>query len=560
MKKEILKISLISLLLVNTTLLFSQKAGNHIKGDILIKLNDNILVNNWIARNKMFRGINSNLSHKKEISKSLNVHLITFDYSLIDENNFLEEIKANPNVEIAQFNHYIKMRSTIPNDSFFEQQWQYINSGQSGGTVGADIDIDLAWDITTGGTSADNDEIVVCIIDDGINQTHPDILENLWSNNEEIPDNSIDDDNNGFIDDIIGWNFNENNNNVNSGGIHGTPVTGIIGAKGNNGIGVAGINWDVKLMILMPGNVWIESNVLAAYDYPMQMRKKYNETNGKKGAFVVSTNASWGVDFGQPDNFPLWCEFYNELGSHGILSVGATANNNQNIDDVGDMPTACDSDYLITVTNMNHNDEKVIPAGYGLTTIDLGAFGSGTYTTASSEYGSFGGTSGATPHVTGTVALLYSAPCLNFINYVKSNPAEAAILVKNYILDGVDPNISLEGITVTGGRLNVNNALESLINECSTISVRTQNAFNYFVTYPNPFKNELILDFNQIDTNTIKDFNIYNLLGQIVHKVDKVDFIQNKINLKLNTLDKGIYILKVNMQNGKKIVRKIIKE
>lgn len=559
MNNKLKKISFLTLFLINTIFVFSQKVGDHVKGDILIKLNQTS-VNNWITKNQTFRGSNTNVTYKEVISKSLNVHLITFNHNLINENDFLKEIKKDSDIETAQFNHYIKMRSTIPDDASFSQQWQYINTGQSGGTIGADIDIDLAWDITTGGTSASGDEIVACVIDEGINQTHPDIIDNLWTNNVEIPGNGIDEDNNGFIDDIIGWNFQTNSNNVNVGGSHGTPVAGIVGAKGNNGIGVAGVNWDIKLMFLVHGNITVESIVLAAYDYPMQMRKKYNETDGAEGAFVVSTNASWGIDFGQPEDYPLWCEFYNELGSHGILSAAATINGNQNVDVIGDLPTGCDSDYLITVTNMDHNDQKVTNAGYGLTTIDLGAFGEGTYTTSGSGYGGFGGTSGATPHVTGTIALLYSAPCLNFIDYAKTNPAEAALLVKNYILDGVDPNASLAGITVTGGRLNVNNALQLLMDNCSSLSVSTQESFNSLTSYPNPFEDKLTLDFNQIDIKTVKSIKIHNLLGQLVYQIDKNRFNQNKINLELNNLKTGVYILKIDTQNGKRISRKLVKK
>ena len=291
------------------------------------------------------------------------------------------------------------------------------------------------------------------------------MIANLWKNHAEIPDNGIDDDNNGYVDDYHGWDTGSNSDNVGDGGGHGTPVAGIVGAKGNNGVGVAGVNWDVKVMIVQ-GGTGVESEVLQAYSYALVARQRYNETNGTEGAFVVSTNASWGVDFGQPEDAPLWCSFYDTLGVHGILNCGATINGNQNIDEVGDLPTACPSDYMIAVTNMNWNDIKVQGAGYGLETIDLGAFGANTWTTSVSSYGSFGGTSGATPHVTGTIALMYSAPCPLLSGLAKSDPEAAAALVREYILDTVDPNESLEGITTTGGRLNVANAMNELMANC----------------------------------------------------------------------------------------------
>jgi hypothetical protein len=191
------------------------------------------------------------------------------------------------------------------------------------------------------------------------------------------------------------------------------------------------------------------------------MRQRYNETNGEEGAFVVATNSSWGIDFGQPEDSPLWCAYYDTLGVYGILNCGATINGNQNVDVVGDLPTACGSDYMISVTNMNHFDQKVTSAGYGSETIDLGAFGQGTWNVqAGGGYGGFGGTSGATPHVAGTIGLIYSLPCPGLIELANENPQAAADLVREAIFETVEPNASLEGITVTGGRLNVKQVMQ----------------------------------------------------------------------------------------------------
>ncbi len=454
------------LLLCFFTSLVSAQQLNHVQGEILVQLKDRTTPERFLNARQQFRGKTTDLAVRKRLSKPMNIYAFTFNWQEVNERQLLADIRQDPNVEEAQFNHFIKFRSTIPNDTQFGQQWQYINTGQSGGTAGADIDMDLAWDTTTGGMTAQGDEIVVCVIDDGIDITHPDIAPNMWYNTAEIPNNGIDDDSNGFIDDYRGWDTGSDDDSVNDGGGHGTPVAGIVGAKGNNNVGVAGVNWDVKLMIVQ-GGTGVESEVLEAYSYPLEARKKYNDTNGQEGAFVVATNASWGVDGGQPSNAPLWCNFYDTLGAEGILNAGATINGNQNVDTFGDLPTACPSDYLIAVTNMNHNDVKVTQAGYGSTHIDIGAFGQGTWTVASGGgYGGFGGTSGATPHVAGTIALLYSAPCNNFITLAKSNPAAAALQIKDHILMGGDDNASLQGITVTGKRLNVNNSMQLLMNNC----------------------------------------------------------------------------------------------
>jgi len=443
--------------------LFSQSLS-HVLGEVIVEVkSDNsarALISNLNATNRY----NSTVHAEKLMSEPMNLWVLKIDAATDNEIEFLESVKMDRNTLLAQKNHLSQLRETIPNDPRFTDQWQYINMGSNGGAIDADIDMELAWDHTTGGTTIDGDEIVVCVIDDGIITTHPDLGDNLWVNSGEIPFNGIDDDGNGYIDDVRGWNAEDENDILDQDGSHGTSVAGIIGAQGNNEIGVAGVNWDVKLMIVVGGSP--ESLALASYAYPYTMRKLYNETNGEKGAFVVSTNASWGIDNALPEEAPIWCDFYNLLGEEGILNFGATANGNINVDIAGDLPTACSSDFLVSVTNMNRQDEKVNSAGYGTRTIDLGAFGAQTYTLDGGSYGNFGGTSGATPHCAGTAALLYATECTEFMSVVKSDPAQAALAVKDHILHGVEQNQSLAGITTTGGRLNANNAILNMLSTC----------------------------------------------------------------------------------------------
>ncbi len=447
-------------------LLLQAQMLDHVQGEVMVMLQKEVNPRQWAKKWEQFQGKRSNIQVKKLVSPPLQVWSYRFDHTQVNEYEFLNAMRRDEAVQMAQFIHFVTMRSTIPDDPQFDSQWQYINTGQNGGTVGADIDMDLAWDLTTGGLTAQGDTIVVCALDDGIDVDHEDFEDNRWINHAEIPGNGIDDDNNGYVDDYLGWNSEAENDDINGGG-HGTPVAGIMGAKGNNTIGVAGVSWNVKVMVIKNNFNTDEAAVLSAYSYPLVQRMRYNATDGAEGAFVVATNASWGIDLGDPADAPLWCAFYDTLGVHGIVSCGATINGNVDVDIEGDLPTACPSDYLISVTNMNRNDEKVNGAGYGATTIDLGAFGAQTWTTSNNNgYGPFGGTSGATPHVTGTVGLLYSADCPGFISLAKADPSAAAKLAKQYILDGVDPNPTLDTITVTGGRLNVFNSLMLMLENC----------------------------------------------------------------------------------------------
>ncbi len=452
--------------LLFTTFVHAQRL-DHVQGEFIIQFHKEINSIQPILRKfDQYRGRNTQLKVKKCLSETMNIWQVQFDFGRIHERQFLQNLRAEKAVVLAQFNHLLAPRK-IPNDPNFIEQWQYINDGEIGGNTEADLDADLAWDVTTGGVTVNGDTIVIVALDDGVDLLHEDFGNNLWKNHKEIPSNGIDDDNNGYIDDVYGWNAGTNTGEVGEGGGHGTPVMGIMGAKGNNGIGVAGVNWDVKVMMVKTDFEADEATLLAGYGYPLALRTLYNETNGAEGAFIVATNASWGVDNGRPEDAPVWCNLYDQLGAVGILNTGATANENTNVDVEGDLPTTCPSDYLIGVTNVNRVGEKEFFAGFGKENIDLAAFGEDAYTLEKgNKYGPFGGTSGATPHVTGAIGLLYSAPCNNFGDLVKNNPAEAALLVREYILQGAKPNSALDTLVATGGQLNLFNSIDLLMGNC----------------------------------------------------------------------------------------------
>ncbi len=401
---------------------------------------------------------------KYEIEKVIVKRLGIYKIRLADQNmesarDAVITLRTNPWIQAAQLDHKVTPRETFPDDPEFSDQWGLNNTGQGGGTPDADIDAPEAWDITTSGLTQLGDTIVVAVVDGGMMLTHSDLEENIWVNRGEISGNNIDDDGNGYVDDINGWDAYSSDGSIPNDG-HGTHVGGIISARGNNGNNVAGVNWEVKLMAIA-GSTGNTSTALEAYGYALDQRVLYDSTNGEQGAFVVATNSSFGVDFADcsSGDYILWNNMYTAMGEAGILSAAATMNQNANVDTQGDVPTGCDSDYIISVTNTTRNDVKSSGAAYGAVHVDLGAPGTNVLSTYSNGgTSSLSGTSMATPQVAGAIGFLHAAASSGFAQYYRNSPAEAALELKAMILAGVDTLDNLQEITVSGGRLNLYNS------------------------------------------------------------------------------------------------------
>lgn len=482
--------------------------NNAIPGKIILQLQQT--TNQKITLNKL-AGLYSfaGLISEKCLSDQLGIWLFNYDESICEGKDLLKQLHDDKYIAQAQFDHYILLRELIPDDPKFMEQWALYNIGQSGGLVDADIDATEAWEIAVNiGTTVLGDTIVLAVVDDGFYLGHEDM--NYWKNINEIPDNGIDDDNNGYVDDYDGWNAYSATGTI-PARAHGTSVAGIAGAIGNNETGISGVNWNCALMPVA-GSSTFESTVVEAYAYVYSMRLLYEETNGEKGAFIVATNSSFGVDFANPDDYPIWGMMYDSLGSLGILSAAATMNKPWNVEEVGDVPTNFDSDFLIGVTNTTKNDIKYDNAAWGSVSIDLGAPGTNIITTkALSTYGYITGTSMASPHVSGSIALMFAAADEIFLQKYSDQPAAMAIFMKNLILDGVDTLTGFDTLCVSGGRLNVNNAIRKLLSPRIQASA---DSIHYFIAPDSSGQKDLILQ-NLVGFELPFECNIANMPGWV---------------------------------------------
>ncbi|MEM6318742.1 MAG: S8 family serine peptidase [Bacteroidota bacterium] len=441
-------------------------------------------------------------SIKRQVSKLLNIYTLAYSGTPKDGRQIIRSLSNNRDVLKVGYDTPLTYRNVTPDDEFFDDQWNLDRIG-----------LPQVWKETTGGKTANGDQIVIAVLEKGIELDHPDILENIWRNEAEIANNGRDDDNNGYIDDFFGLNLDDltDNHPVLS---HGTQVSGIIGARTNNGTGMAGINWDAKILFL--SGVDLSSEVIEAYEYLYNLRKKYNETNGAEGAFIVVNNNSFGWDNTRPEELRMGvelCEMYDIMGEVGILSVGAGPNNDVDVELVGDTPTNCTSNFFLGVTSTDESDEKARDGGFGEISIDIGAPGENIRATdTGQDYGTFSGTSFATPHVTGALGLMYALPCEQLADDAKSNPKQTAAFLKNVLLIATDPIRGLESRTVSGGRLNVFNAMTNLQSYCGTMAGDQLAITNL---YPNPTTGLITLEFETTDFEPYQ-LIISNNLGQIV--------------------------------------------
>ena len=466
-----------------------------------------------------------------EIYPSMDIYRVSTTVQYNRATEIFKDWQARGLCSLGKADSKVEKRQS-PNDPLFGEQWGLMNIGTP------DV-----WEATTGGLTIDGDTIVVAVLDEGFNVDHIDLSSNTWINHEEIPLDNIDNDANGYVDDYRGL-YLQDGNDAHPTDIHGAAVSGIIGAEGNNNRGVAGVNWSVKVLPI--SGIAFESDVIEGYNYVRQLRELYNSTNGEEGAFVVATNLSAGISGEWAEDYPMWCAVYEDLGSIGILNVASVTNRESLVDVEGDMPTTCPSDYLIAVTNTGMDDAKFNPAGYGPVHVDLGAPGTPTLTTGlGNEYSSFGSTSAAAPHVAGAIGLLYSADCTEMMQITREDPEEAALIMRGLLMGTVDRNASLEGRTLSGGRLNIAGAHEQLCGAFAGLGDRLRIGR----IYPNPTDGDITMD---ISTKSLSQhvIRISDPMGRIVFRETLTPFTGNfSHNISFDAGVPGVYMVTVEVEN-----------
>jgi subtilisin family serine protease len=358
--------------------------------------------------------------------KGLQLVRIPANMSLKDA---IAKYKKNSNVIYAEPN-YAYAENSIPDDTYYDYQWGL-----------SQVNVSKAWNITTG-----SHKVIIAVIDSGIDLNHPDLKANIWINKGEIPGNRIDDDRNGYIDDVYGWNFISGNNNISDDDGHGTHVAGIIAAVGNNSKGVTGVMWSATIMPLKfldnEGNGYVDDAV-SAVRYATKM-----------GASIIS--CSWGgSEYSQA--------LKDVIDASSALVVCAAGNRGSGAnDDISPVYPACfTSKNIISVAATDASDVLASFSDYGLNSVDVAAPGTHICSTLpGSQYGYMQGTSMAVPYVTGLAGLIKSI-----------RPDLSALQIKYTILNNVDYISSLAGKILTGGRINALKALTNIITDSTAPAV-----------------------------------------------------------------------------------------
>lgn len=360
-----------------------------------------------------------------QVSKSAGVYLVSLPEGT-DVISVQQKLLQHREIRVAEPN-IIYYTQIIPDDPDFTSLWGLNNTGQNGGLADVDVNAPEAWERSTGSSN-----VIVAVIDTGVDYTHPDLVDNMWVNPNEVAGNGIDDDGNGYIDDIYGIDTVNDDTDPMDDHYHGTHVAGTIGARGNNADGVVGVNWDISIIackFLNSGGSGSLSDAVECLDYLHDLKTNHNVD-------IVLSNNSWGGG-----GFSTALETAIALQNDAdIIFVAAAGNSSNNNDISPSYPASYEGDNIVSVAAIDRSGNLANFSNYGATSVDIGAAGVDVYSTLpGNTYGSLSGTSMASPHVAGVLAL------------IKADQAQLSmtqLITKLY--EDAEPLASLNGLTLTG--------------------------------------------------------------------------------------------------------------
>lgn len=425
------------------------------------------------------------------------------------QSSAIDQLKNNPNVEVVEPNYIYRINKT-PNDPMLDQLWGMKNIGQkdasnNAGVAGVDIGAEQAWDIQTG-----SKDVVVAVIDTGIDYDNPDLKENVWTNEAELNGKAgVDDDKNGYVDDIHGYNFVNNTGDPKDDHGHGSHCSGTIGAKGDDGKGIVGVNWNVRIM----GVKFLDANgsgslegAIKAIDYATKMGAK------------IQSNSWGGGGFSQTLKDAI-----DRANQAGALFVAAAGNESNNNDANPTYPASYDSANIVAVAAVDNRGQIASFSNYGRNKVHVGAPGVKIVSTTTNGYEAWSGTSMATPHVSGIAALLAA-----------NEPNLTNLEMKQRIISTAKPIPGLRGKTKSGGMANAFFALTNKQPEPDVNDPVNWQKVDVSVSSTHPYKEktateyevnvagakEFALYFSKFETEAQYDFvEIYDAKGTLVAKL-----------------------------------------
>src|SRR5579871_2781060 len=404
----------------------SQTLAPYVKGQILVRIDPSF------SKTAIEKAVGA--QHVRSFSLIEGLGIYKFDPN-IDVMDIIKALSVKSFVIYAEPDYIYRVAKTDSagqNDPEYGRQWALENTGQMGGKADADINAELMWSMQKG-----SNDIVIGIIDTGIDYNHPDLAENVWKNPLEIPGNGVDDDYNGYVDDVHGINAIKNSGDPMDDNVHGTHVSGTIGAKGNNRLGVVGVAQSVQITackFLSSNGTGSISDALQCMEYFAALKSRANSPVN-----IIATNNSWGGG-GSSQAMLEAIQAHERLG---ILFIAAAGNDSGNNDSSSTFPANYGVANVISVAATDNNDRLATFSNYGKKSVHIAAPGVKILSTIlNGKYGELSGTSMATPHVTGAVAII--AAQFQDLNYIG---------IKNLVMAGGQKIAAAANTTISGRRL-----------------------------------------------------------------------------------------------------------